>query len=169
MPLRIVPLKKSVHDRQSFDCGNSDLNDYLQKSAARHQKQRVSRVYVLTDGSCPSAILGFYTLSNSEIRHRDLDQQPARRLPRHPILTLTLGRMAVDYQKQGKGFGALLLADAIKRSALVSLEVGVHAIIVDAKDENAKDFYLYHGFSTLPDNPLRLILPMSVAIQALDA
>lgn len=167
MPLQIVPLDKSTHDRGTFDCGVAALNDYLQKHAARHQKQRVSRVYVLVDNDDPKIILGFYTLSNSEIRSANLDERQARRLPRHPIPTLTLGRMAVQQEKQRKGYGAILLLDAIKRCALVSQEVGVYAMIVDAKDDDAKGFYVQYGFTELPQHPLKLILAMGTAIQML--
>ena len=167
MPLRIVRFDKNTHNRNIFDCGVTALNGYLKKQASQHLKRGVCTIFILTDDAVPSRILGFYTLSNSQLVRSDLDHRAARRLPHHPIPTITLGRMGVDQQEQGKGYGGVLLADAIKRCALVSQEVGVYAIIVDAKDANAKAFYEYHGFTELPQHPMRLILSMDTAIQLL--
>ena len=77
--------------------------------------------------------------------------------------------MGVDQEVQGKGYGAILLADAIRRCSLVSQEVGVYAIVVDAKDANAKAFYAHYGFTELPQHPMRLILSIDTAIQSLGA
>lgn len=167
MPLRVERFDKSTHDRGAFDCGTVVLNEYLQKRAAQHVKSGVCKLYVLVEDSVPGRILGFYTLSNSEIARGDLDPRSARRLHRHPIPTITLGRIAVHRDEQGHGRGALLLVDAIQRCARVSQEVGVHAIIVDAKDDNARAFYEYFGFTALPMHPMRLILPMGTARQLL--
>ena len=76
--------------------------------------------------------------------------------------------MGVRLEEQGNGYGAILLVDAIKRCCLVSQEVGVYAFIVDAKNAKAKTFYKHFGFTSLPQHPLRLILPMNTAIQLLD-
>jgi GNAT superfamily N-acetyltransferase len=167
MPLRIVRFDKNTHNRSAFDCGVAELNDYLKKQASQHLKRGVCTIFVLINDAAPSRILGFYTLSNSQLVRGDLDDRAAKRLPHHPIPTITLGRMGVDQEAQNKGYGAILLADAIKRCSLVSQEVGVYAIVVDAKDANAKAFYAHHGFTELPQHPMRLILAMDTAIQLL--
>ncbi len=167
MPLRIVRFDKNTHNRGAFDCGVTALNDYLKKHASQHLKRGVCTIFVLADDVAPSRILGFYTLSNSQLVRRDLDDRAARRLPHHPIPTITLGRMGVDQNEQGKGYGAILLSDALRRCSLVSQEVGVYAIVVDAKDANAKAFYAHFGFTELPQHPTRLILSMATAIQLL--
>jgi hypothetical protein len=33
---------------------------------------------------------------------------------------------------------------------------------VDAKDQAAPDFYLHHGFISLPDSPMTLFLPLAM-------
>jgi GNAT superfamily N-acetyltransferase len=165
MSHRIVRFDKSTHNRVAFDCGATELNDYLKKQASQHLKRGVCTIFVLVDDVVPSRILGFYTLSNSQLVRSDLDDRAAKRLPYHPIPTITLGRMGVDRELQGKGHGAILLADAIRRCSLVSQEVGVYAIVVDAKDANAKAFYVHYGFTELPQHPTRLILPIATAIQ----
>jgi len=167
MSLRIVRFDKKIHNRKPFDCGEASLNDYLKRQAAQHIKRGVCTIFVLIDDAGLDRILGFYTLSNSQIARTDIDERSAQRLPRHPIPTITLGRMAVHLEEQGNGYGAILLVDAIKRCCLVSQEVGVYAIIVDAKNSKARTFYEHFGFSSLPQHPLRLILPMGTAAQLL--
>lgn len=166
MPLSISRLDRSQHDRKAFDCGIPELNRYLAERASKHQKQGVVRVYVLTDDGQPDRILGYYALANSHIARDDLQTSAARRLPRHPVPTITLGRLAVDHSAQGKGYGVLLLADAVKRCALVSHQVGVYGLVVDAKDDAAKAFYERFGFTEIASQPLRLFLPMATALDA---
>jgi hypothetical protein len=57
--------------------------------------------------------------------------------------------------------GALLVADSLKRIKDASKSVGVFAIVVDAKDENAVAFYKHFGFVEFEDNNSSLFLPMS--------
>jgi len=159
MSLRIVRFDKNNHNRKTFDCGDVALNNYLKRQASQHLKRGVCTIFVLIDDVIPARVLGFYTLSNSQIARSDIDERTARRLPRHPIPTITLGRMAVHLEEQGNGYGAILLVDAIKR--------GVYAIVVDAKGSKAMTFYEHFGFSSLPQNPLRLILPIGTAAQLL--
>ena len=168
MSLRILRFDNNNHNRKTFDCGDASLNSYLKRQASQHIKRGVCTIFVLIDDAVPARILGFYTLSNSQIARVDIGERTARRLPRHPIPTITLGRMGVRLEEQGNGYGAILLVDAIKRCCLVSQEVGVYAIIVDAKNAKAKTFYKHFGFTSLPQHPLRLILPMNTAIQLLD-
>ena len=125
MPLSVALLDTALHDRSAFDCGNEALNAYLRTRAVKHQRQRIARVFVLVDGCEPSRIRGFYALSNSHIARADLSASEARKLPLHPVPTVTLGRLAVDRRCVGRGFGTLLLIDAIKRCALVGEQTGV--------------------------------------------
>jgi GNAT superfamily N-acetyltransferase len=62
--------------------------------------------------------------------------------------------------EQGQGLGALLLIDALRRSLLLSEEVGIRAVEVEAIDARARDFYLHFGFTALKDDPNHLIVPM---------
>ena len=70
-----------------------------------------------------------------------------------------LGRLAVDRRYQGKGHGRFLLVDALFRS--VRSEVASFAVIVDAKDENARRFYERESFLPFPDQPMKLFRPMT--------
>jgi GNAT superfamily N-acetyltransferase len=165
--LIIGSLDKAFHDRAAFDCGRPPLNDFLRTKAAKHQAQRISRTFVLTDSVQPKRILGYYSLSNCQIAREDLSEQEAKALPRHPIPAVLLARLAVDQAQQGRRYGLWLLMDAIKRCALVGQQSGVYALVVDAKDDEARHFYQRYGFVAIPGRPLTLYLPLATGLMAL--
>lgn len=169
MALIVSSLDKAVHDRTAFDCGAPALNDFLKTKAAKHQGQRVSRTFVLTDDAEPKRILGYYSLSNSQIAREQLTEEEARCLPRHPIPAVMLARLAVEKTQQGKRCGEWLLMDALKRCALVGKQSGVYALLVDAKDDQAKHFYQRFGFITVAGQSLTLYLPLETGLKALAA
>ena len=105
-------------------------------------------------------MIGYYTLSALSIELMSLPDRLSRRLPRHPVPCALIGRLAVDQSCHGIGLGQLLLADAIKRIVTVSDSVAMHAVIVDARNEAARAFYERFGFTPLPNNPMRLFLPL---------
>ncbi|HEY1933016.1 MAG TPA: GNAT family N-acetyltransferase [Acetobacteraceae bacterium] len=112
-------------------------------------------VLLLLDG----AIAGYYTLSSTSVQLAELPGQMVRKLPRYPLVPATLlGRLAVDRRQQGKGYGRFLLADALFRAA--RSEIASFAVIVDAKDENARRFYERESFLPFPDQPMKLFRPM---------
>jgi ribosomal protein S18 acetylase RimI-like enzyme len=53
------------------------------------------------------------------------------------------------------------LIDALKRSFQVSHQIGIVAVIVDAKNERAIAFYKHFGFIQLPENAHKLFLPIN--------
>lgn len=83
-----------------------------------------------------------------------------KKLPRK-VPGIRLGRLAVDRSVQGQGLGEHLLMDAIDRSRRVLEHINIHALFVDAKDERAAPFYRKYGFRTLPDDFLKLVLPLT--------
>ncbi|HZU25509.1 MAG TPA: GNAT family N-acetyltransferase [Bryobacteraceae bacterium] len=112
-------------------------------------------------------IAGYYTLSATGIALDQLPAEVVRKLPRYPVVPAALlGRLAVAQRWQGKGLGAALLADAITRATRA--ELGVFAIIVDAKDDAAEHFYEHHGFRLLTGERRRSFLPAATALRALD-
>lgn len=60
---------------------------------------------------------------------------------------------------KGRGLGALLLADAVRRAYASASSVGSSMLVVDAIGEQAAAFYEANGFVRPPDS-LRLVLPM---------
>jgi len=74
--------------------------------------------------------------------------------------------MAVDQNYQGQSLGELVLMEALHQSLIATKHVASFAVLVDAKDEEAARFYLKYGFIELPENKLKLFLPMKT-IEAL--
>jgi GNAT superfamily N-acetyltransferase len=150
----IQPLGKQ-HQRAHFDCGEESLNEFLQKYARQNSTKGFGRTFVavLPD---QSEVLGYYTLSSGSISFEIIPQS----VPRYPIPTAHLGRLAVAHKMQGKRLGELLLIDALERTVLVSAELGVYAIELYALTENAKRFYLKYGFVPLQDDEKHLYLPI---------
>lgn len=157
--LVIEPLNSS-HDRPGFHCGETSLDDYIQKQARQDVKRRVSRVFVATQSEHPGAIVGYYTLSTLSIELSQLPEDLARKLPRHPVPAALLGRLAVIQAAQGHGVGKMLLVDALKRTLAVSDDIAIYAMVVDAIDEGARRFYEQFGFAPLSTESRRLFLPL---------
>jgi len=157
-PFQITPLG-TQHDRVAFSCGIEALDRYLQKQASQDVAKRVAAVFVATPDD--KTIAGFYTLSAHAISPGDLPPEVAKTLPRYPTAPATLlGRLAVSEAFQGRGLGEYLLLDALKRALVHGREVASAAVVVDAKDENARKFYLRHDFISLPAKPNRLFFLM---------
>jgi len=164
--LRIEPLA-GHHDRSAFSCGQPELDDWFRRRASQDEKRNVARVFVAVDDEL--GVVGFYSLSSYTLALTDLPQEVAKKLPRYGAIPAALiGRLARDVRARGQGVGELLLADAVRRILGAGRSLAVFAIVVDAKDETAADFYRGFGFRPFPSRPLRLFLPTSVAAAAFE-
>ena len=135
------------------------LDQYFQKQARQDTEKKVAATFVLIDGDT-GVIAGFYSLSSTAVPLDQVPPETAKR-PRYPLVPATLlARLAVDLNYRGKGLGEFLLMDALKRCLDHSKQIGSAAVIVDAKDDAARNFYLKHYFIELPDQSMRLFLPM---------
>jgi GNAT superfamily N-acetyltransferase len=146
------------HDRNSFESGAEPLDRYFKMQAGQDARKNIAApfVLVLPDGG----IAGYYTLSSTAVDIGEWPVQTVRKLPRYPLIPATLlGRLAVDRRQQGRGYSRHLLADALFRS--LSSEIASFAVVVDAKDENARRFYERESFLTFPDQPMKLFRPMT--------
>jgi len=163
--LRFEPL--GAHDRAAFSCGAEALDNYIKKQASQDVKKRAAVVYVATrDGE---TILGYYTLSQYSVQFDDIPTEISRKFPRYPAVPATLlGRLARHRVAKGQGIGELLLMDALQRALKMSDQVASAAVITDAKDQRAVEFYKKYGFIELPKTERRLFLPMA-SISALFA
>jgi GNAT superfamily N-acetyltransferase len=167
LELIITPLGKQ-HERKSFDCGERSLNQYLYRYASQDIRRRVNRVFAASPPDAPRQVIGYYSLSAGSLDATDLPEEFRRRLPRYPVPVVLLGRLAVDKSHQGKGLGAILLADALQRIAQASQVMAVYAVVVDALNERAAEFYRQFGFIALPGQQLKLFLPMDTVAALVD-
>jgi GNAT superfamily N-acetyltransferase len=154
---RFEPLGKH-HDRAAFSCGVEALDRYFHRQAGQDQDRKVAVVRVLYDAEA-QLVAGYYTLSSASVVASGLPESVTKRLPRYPALPAVLiGRLATDRRYRGQGLGSLLLFDALRRTLALSEEVGITAVIVDAKDDAAQQFYERYGFQRLIDQERRLFL-----------
>lgn len=162
----VIELLDRGHDCQTFDCGQPALNHYLLHQASQDLRRDVARVFVATyEGSMD--VVGYFSLSATSFRKRELPADRARRLPHYPVPAALLGRLAVDRHHQGRGLGQHLMVDAFRRVLRASEELALYALIVDAKDDRARDFYRHFGFTEFPETPARLFLPLGTIHRAL--
>lgn len=151
-PLVIERLDKAVHDRGSFDCGESSLNDYLKLTARQHMDKGYAQVWVAVSEPGSLRIIGYYTLSTSAL---EPEQVPGKAgINKVPVVLL--GRLAVDGRYKGQSIGVRLLFHAQRSALLLSRRVGIHALVVDALDDQAAAFYRKYDFEELTTSPLHL-------------
>jgi GNAT superfamily N-acetyltransferase len=155
----IVSLSRN-HDRAGFDCGVPELNSFLKATARQHSDKGISRTFVLSEQERPTVIFGYFTLTLCEVRTEHLPAAYAKKYPQHGLPAVRLARLAVSRKYQGKGYGGLLLAEAVHRTVLIAEQAGVIGLFVDAKEERAHKFYERYGFVSLPGHVLQLFLPL---------
>ena len=155
-----LPLDPAIHDRQGFECGVPALDEYLHRLAEQHRRRGISSVYVLAESALPERILGYYTLSAAEVDGQRLAEAERKKLPRYPVPCFRMGRLACRADQRGRGLGKLLLGCAIDRCLKARQQIAAYALVVDAKDDAAKAFYVHFGFKSLQDAPLTLYLPL---------
>ena len=154
------PLDPAVHDRQGFECGVPALDEFLHRFAEQHRRRGISSGYVLTESAQPERILGYYTLSAAEVDGKRLTDVERKKLPRYPVPCFRMGRLACRTGQRGSGLGKLLLGCAVDRCLKARQQVAAYALVVDAKDDVAKAFYVHFGFKSLLDSSLTLYLPL---------
>ncbi|RWC49955.1 MAG: GNAT family N-acetyltransferase [Mesorhizobium sp.] len=163
-----VPIGRQ-HNRAAFDCGDADLNIYLQRFARQSHESGGAKTFLAVTAQDPLRILGFYSLSPASI---DFARTPAiarRGLGRYDVPVYRLGRLAVDRTIQGRGLGGGLLLAAGKRCMAVAEEVGGVALLIDAKADQAAQWYEGYGAVRLDDAPLSLVLPFAAIAKAMAA
>lgn len=149
------------HHKADFSCGIEQLDRYIKAQAGQDIKKHISVTYVLTEKSC-SSVLGYYSISTIGIFPGELPDDLIKKLPKYPMLPgVLLARLAVDVKYKGKGFGGLLLLDALRRCLALSKQIGISAVIVEAKNEVASEFYKHFGFIAFLDNKSKLFMPLA--------
>ncbi len=153
-------LDKNKHHKADFDCGEESLNKFIRQYATQHQAKNYSTVYVASTGiSNPNHVLGYFTLSNSCFL-KDRIANEANKSPYSSIPAIKIGRLARDINLTPKGFGEVLLLEAIERCVKASKTSAAYAIEIDAVNTQVVKFYKKFGFIQFLDNPLSLYIPI---------
>lgn len=149
---KVVKLHRS-HALDRFDCGVPSLNNFLKQYALTNQSAGGAQTYVAAIGD---AVVGYYSLAAGEMAHEAAPPRVAKGMARHPIPVMLLARLATDITWRGRGLGAALLADAMRRTLQAADIAGIRALVVHAKDEEARRFYEHFDFDVSPKDPLHL-------------
>lgn len=157
-----ISIINNEHDKKkTFSCGIESLDKYLKQQASQDVRRNINITYILSKSESNS-VAGYYTLSSSSVSTKSLPEALSSKLPRYPTVPVTLlGRLAIDQNHQGRNLGELLLLDALTQSYNNSTQIGSWAVIVDAINQKAEEFYKKYEFIQFPDTPNRLFLPMS--------
>jgi len=152
---------RADHPRNEFDCGDVDLDRYFKTQVTQDIRRHVAHCFVAVNSL--GHVAGYYTLAASSVLLADLPQVLAKKLPRYPTVPVArMGRLAVTQSAQHLGLGSALLADALTR--VFQADVAAYAMVVDAKHEDAVQFYEKYGFKQFSSQPLSLWLPMNAVI-----
>jgi len=156
-----VPLT-IAHDLSGFDCGEPALNDWLRQRALKNES-RFSRTYVVCEGN---RVVAYFCISAGAVERMAAPGKVRRNAP-DTIPVSVIGRLAVSRDHAGKGLGADIMADALRRIAVVSQSIGMGAVLVHAKDEAAKRFYMRCAeFIEYPEDSRTLFLPIETVVAA---
>jgi GNAT superfamily N-acetyltransferase len=133
-------------DRSAFQSGDPDLDRFFKRYAGQNQfKHYIGTTYVAVDDG---QLIGFATVSATQIEIRDLPAAEQGRLPRYPLPVLRLARLAVDRGAQGRGVGLTLLKAVFMLAKAMASDFGCVGVVVDAKPQ-AVSFYVRYGFMAL--------------------
>lgn len=153
----------SEHDVSGFDCGVPELDDWLKRRALQNEGTRASRTFVVTAGG---RVVGYYALATGAVDQAVATGRVRRNMP-EPIPVMVLARLAVDRAHQGTGLGSALLKDAILRTLGAAEAAGIRAILLHAISEDAKRFYIQHGFAASPVDPMTMMITLADVEKAL--
>jgi GNAT superfamily N-acetyltransferase len=144
-----------IHIVEDFDCGHDALNRFISRFALNSQSAGSAQTYVaLTD----EKVVGYYSLAVGAVAHSQAPTRMVKGLARHPVPVMLLARLAVDNGAKRKGLGVALLHDALARTLQAADIAGIRAVIVHAKDNEARRFYEHFDFDPSPTDPYHLHL-----------
>ena len=151
-PVRKLRATDSV---EAFACGQPALNQFLQRYALVNQRANGAQTYVCC---LRGEVVGFYSLAVGSVDPEDAPARAMKGLARHPVPVMIVARLAVAVGHQGQGLGKALLKDALLRTSQVADIAGLRCLLVQAKDEPARQWYESWEFEPSPTDPFHLFL-----------
>jgi GNAT superfamily N-acetyltransferase len=147
----------SDHVLAGFDCSSEPLNLWLSHYARQAAAAGSARTYVVVDSE-QHRVVGYYALTAAGLEREGATARVRKGMPRYPVPVVLLARLAVDLSVTGRGLGAWLLRDAMRRTLAAAGTIGVRAMLVHAKNDDARRFYHRHGLEPSPSDPLHLMI-----------
>ena len=155
-----VALEKH-HVTADFRSGAAELDTWLREYAWTNHSSGNARVFV---AARQDRVVGYYALATAGVEKIQMPAELQRGGVPLQIPCLLLARLAVDESERGRGIGRGLLVDAIRRSIRVSEDAGVRALLIHARDDDARRFYEHLGeFVASPTDALHLFLHLKHA------
>jgi GNAT superfamily N-acetyltransferase len=157
MTARLVIEKlRRDHAVDTFDCGREPLNRYLIRYALQNQQMGAAQTYV--GASEAGELVGYYTLVFGQVAYADAPDRLRKGVAAHPVPLMVLARLAVASRWAGRGVGSGLLKDAMLRTLQAADIAGLRALVVHAKDDEARSFYAHFDFVAAPTDPMHLFV-----------
>ncbi len=147
-----------LHDKhllEQFDCGNPSLNEWLLRHARQAQSSGSAKTFVISDDNI---VIGYFSLTVGQVETYETPERIRRGMGQYPIPVVILARLAVSINHQGLGIGVGMLQDAIRRTLMISEQVGIRALLTHPIDDRASNFYERFGFISSPVREKQLVL-----------
>lgn len=145
------------HQVDSFNSGDSGLDQWLKNRALKNQLTGATRTYVVCDRL---RVVAYYALASGAVTVNESLGRFRRNMP-DPIPVVILARIAVDHAMQGKGLGRALVRNAGQRVIQAADTIGIRGIIVHALSKEAKAFYEKLGFEPSPLDLMMLMVTLA--------
>ena len=147
-----------LHDKhllEQFDCGNPSLNEWLLRHARQAQSSGSAKTFVISDDNI---VIGYFSLTVGQVETYEAPERIRRGMGQYPIPVVILAHLAVSINHQGLGIGVGMLQDAIRRTLMISEQVGIRALLTHPIDDRASNFYERFGFISSPVREKQLVL-----------
>lgn len=154
-----------AHDLSQFSCGKASLDTWLRTRALSNQKKGFTAVMVVHD---VGRVVGYYGLAPTAVVPATMPRSIRTGQSPDPLPCLLLGQLATDEDWRGKGIGTGLLKHALQRCVEGATLIGGRALIVNAVDDEAADFWRRRGFLPSKDDPMvlaRSILDIALSLE----
>ncbi|NTG45739.1 GNAT family N-acetyltransferase [Agrobacterium rhizogenes] len=148
----------AAHDVSEFSCGKPTLDHWLKTRALSNQEKGFTAVLVVHEAG---RVVGYYGLAPTAIVPAILPRAIRTGQPPDPVPCLLLGQLATDTEWVGRGIGTGLVKHALERCVRAAALIGGRALMVNAVDHEAAQFWERRGFTPSKDD--RLVLFRSIA------
>jgi len=143
----------ALHDVSGFSCGKPPLDNWLKSRALSNQEKGFTAVMVVHEAG---RVVGYYGLAPSAVVPTVAPRSIRTGQPPDPVPCLLLAQLATDVRWTGRGIGTGLVKHALQRCVQAAALIGGRALMVNAIDTQAADFWRRRGFIAAKDDPLIL-------------